>query len=653
MGVFDKRVAFKPFEYPELVQYKEAVQHSYWLVSEWNFISDVHDFNARLTEVERCAIKNALLAISQIEVSVKRFWTKIGDRFPKPEIEQVGVVYGECFVDGTEILTPKGWVDLKEVKVGDAVIQYNPDSTLNVTKVLHKTDQPYEGDLIRFHKRSTETVVTPNHRMLYFTGRGEYREQEAKEFSVKTIKNSRYYLPEAARLVGGDVKFLAPLDRLRIAIQADGNRRYYNSGYGKKLRKGNGKGAEYEVRIQKPRKIERMDWLLEQLPEVNYSKRAIPSRPGMFCYTIQIDADFDYKTFQWVDLQDKTSSWCEEFIQEVAEWDGTRLPTKKDCKIKYSSTNKEAADIVQAVGVAAGYRTNMGVHVDERSETFNPVYVVSFTVNREKTPLPPLKSETVPYSGFVRCVTVDSGAVVTRLNGKTFISGNSEVRHADAYSHLLQILSLNGDFDQLLENPVIQGRVDYLSKYLKNASDNNSQNYVLTLTLFSIFIENVSLFSQFLVIKSLYKYRNLLKDIDNVVMATAKEEQVHALFGVRLIEIVKQENPDWFNEDFYGKLTRACKKAFEAERKIIDWIFESGELPYLPKSTVVEFLKHRFNDSMRLIGGDPPFEVDATVVKSLQWFESDVYQNNNSDFFHQRPVSYSKKVKAVKAEDLF
>jgi len=45
-----------------------------------------------------------------------------------------------------------------------------------------------------------------------------------------------------------------------------------------------------------------------------------------------------------------------------------------------------------------------------------------------------------------------------------------------------------------IQNPVIQGRVDYLTKYLKGASDNSNENYTLTLTLFSIFIENVSLF---------------------------------------------------------------------------------------------------------------------------------------------------------------
>lgn len=324
MSIFDKRVAFKPFEYPEIIEYKNAINHSYWLVSEWNFVSDIHDFNVRLNDVEREVLKNAMLAISQIEVSVKKFWTKLGERFPKAEFEQVGVTFGE-----------------------------------------------------------------------------------------------------------------------------------------------------------------------------------------------------------------------------------------------------------------------------------------------------------------------------------------SEVRHADAYSHLLEVLGFNDDFAQLLQNPVIQGRVDYLTKYLKGAADNSDENYTLTLTLFSIFIENVSLFSQFVVIKSFNKYMNALKDIDNVVQATQKEEAIHALLGVYIIKQVQKEFPEWFNEDFYEKLYRACKKAYEAEIKIVDWIFEKGELSFLPKDVVKEFVKHRFNESLEMIGGHKVFEVDSEKLAQLKWFNDEIYAEVNTDFFHKKPVTYSKKVKAIRAEDLF
>jgi ribonucleoside-diphosphate reductase beta chain len=324
MAIFDKRVAFKPFEYPQIIQYKEAINHSYWLVSEWNFTSDVQDFNVNLNPVERSAVKNTLLAISQIEVAVKKFWTRLGDRFPKPEFEQVGVTCGE-----------------------------------------------------------------------------------------------------------------------------------------------------------------------------------------------------------------------------------------------------------------------------------------------------------------------------------------SEVRHADAYSHLLQVLNLNDDFTLLLKNPAIQGRVDYLHKYLATSQSADNKDYTKTLTLFSIFIENVSLFSQFAIIKSFNKKLNMLKDIDNVVQATQKEELIHALLGVFIINQVKNEYPSWFDANFYKEIEHASHKAYAAECGIIDWIFENGELSFLKKATLKEFIKHRFNDSIQMIGGKPVFAVDNAVLNDLKWFDDELYGEVNTDFFHKRPVTYSKKVRSITAEDLF
>ena len=69
-NIFEKRVNLKPYQYPELYEYVPAIRHSYWIHTEFNFTSDIHDFKTRLNDSERNAIKNTLLAISQIVVAV-------------------------------------------------------------------------------------------------------------------------------------------------------------------------------------------------------------------------------------------------------------------------------------------------------------------------------------------------------------------------------------------------------------------------------------------------------------------------------------------------------------------------------------------------------------------------------------------------------
>lgn len=235
--------------------------------------------------------------------------------------------------------------------------------------------------------------------------------------------------------------------------------------------------------------------------------------------------------------------------------------------------------------------------------------------------------------------------------GATF--AESEVRHSFAYAHLLEILGFNDEFTAALQEPCIQGRVDYLTKYLKNAGSDNKEFYTLTLALFSLFIENVSLFSQFLIVKSFNKEKNLFKGVDNVIQATQKEETIHALFGSYMVNLIKKEQPDWFNDEFYAKIERACKKSYQAELEILNWIFKEGELSFLPKTVVEEFIKDRFNQSLELIGCKKIFTVDQELLKQVEWFNVETLAETHTDFFHKTPVSYNKKSQSITAEDLF
>ena len=96
--IFERRISLKPYEYPQLYDYVPAIRHSYWIHTEFNFTSDIQDFKTRLNDVERGAIKNTMLAISQIEVAVKNFWGDLHQRMPKPEIGAVGSTFAESEV---------------------------------------------------------------------------------------------------------------------------------------------------------------------------------------------------------------------------------------------------------------------------------------------------------------------------------------------------------------------------------------------------------------------------------------------------------------------------------------------------------------------------------------------------------------------------
>ena len=87
-------------------------------------------------------------------------------------------------------------------------------------------------------------------------------------------------------------------------------------------------------------------------------------------------------------------------------------------------------------------------------------------------------------------------------------------------------------------------RVQYLETAIKNSKSEDNRAYADAVLLFSLFIEHVSLFSQFLIIMAFNKHKNVLKGVSNVVEATSKEEQIHGDFGIDIIKIIKNENPE-------------------------------------------------------------------------------------------------------------
>lgn len=235
--------------------------------------------------------------------------------------------------------------------------------------------------------------------------------------------------------------------------------------------------------------------------------------------------------------------------------------------------------------------------------------------------------------------------------GMTF--AESEVRHKDAYARLLRILGLEEEFKTVVDIPAVKGRINYLKKYLDGSRSRDNKMYTKSVLLFSLFIEHVSLFSQFLIMMSFNKEKNLFKGISNVVEATSKEEDIHGNFGVELINIIKSENPDWFDEEFSNLIYSACDKAYIAECYILDWIFEKGELEFLPKETIKHFIMNRFNNSLKKIGMESHFEIDSNLLASTKWFDVEVTATKEGDFFYKKQIDYNKKSKSITEDDLF
>lgn len=310
--------------------------------------------------------------------------------------------------------------------------------------------------------------------------------------------------------------------------------------------------------------------------------------------------------------------WTQDFIDAI--WESFWTPNEFNFRSDYSQFHSELSDTERGVII----RTLSAIGQIE-------VAVKTFWANLGRH---------LPHPGLT-----DLG----------FVMANNEVIHNQAYEKLLDVLGLQDVFQDNLKDPVVAGRVTYLRKYLDRVYEDDRKQYVYAIILFTLFVENVSLFSQFFIVMHFNRFKNVLKDTAQQVEYTRNEEQLHAQIGIKIIQTLRQEYPDLFDEELEDRIQQELWSAYEAETKVIDWILRDYSEPGLSPEILRSYIKDRINESMRRIGfeGLPLSEVDMSNLKQTRWMDEEAVGVSITDFFQKRPVDYGKFTQTFSAEDLF
>lgn len=229
----------------------------------------------------------------------------------------------------------------------------------------------------------------------------------------------------------------------------------------------------------------------------------------------------------------------------------------------------------------------------------------------------------------------------------------NEVIHNQAYERLLNILGLEEVFEEILKEPCVEGRVEYLRKHLEKTFEDDKKQFIYSLILFSLFVENVSLFSQFYIIMNFNKTRALLKDTAQQIQYTRNEENLHATVGKLLINTLRKEYPEYFDTELEALVRKECLDALKHETRIVRWILGDYNSYGLNSEVVVAYIQNRLNDSLEDIGFETLFEVDPNLKSQFMWADYEEEGTTMTDFFQKRVVEYSKNSKSYTMEDLW
>lgn len=231
--------------------------------------------------------------------------------------------------------------------------------------------------------------------------------------------------------------------------------------------------------------------------------------------------------------------------------------------------------------------------------------------------------------------------------GSTF--AESEFRHSEAYSRLLEVLGFNDEFENLLSVPVFAFKLGMIEGTL--ARDKN--DIVKKLLFFTIVIENSSLFSQFANILSFTRFKGLMKNVSNIIGWTSVDEQIHASAGIYIMNEIFKELTQEEIDDLEDELKDDILMYMNIEKSMLDWIYEKGELEFFTKEDMQNFMKYRVDESLQRLGFSPLYNITSEQYVPMKWFEEEISAGALDDFFAKRPVDYTKHDKSITENDLF
>lgn len=339
---------------------------------------------------------------------------------------------GGCYTPDAEVLTSEGFRKLKDLTYQDKVAQVEDDKTISFVTPLDIIEEDFNGDLYELKGRSTYLKVTSNHSMILertVTDKGK------SSFSGKLIKVraelAKYHRDVRHHTAGygvGAMTTLTPLDKLRLAHQADGREGYTNK-----------EGlTTYDFRFTKHRKIDRLKSILDEL---GYPRKEVVYSDNVTRISIQLPFKLSKILSDEFNLDSMSAHYAESWIQELAEWDGSRKATY----IKWSSTVEENAKFVQAVASLCGQSTHVTIRPSKgnRADLYNVGIRNSSYVGGDSLTM----TNVGGYTGKVYCCLVPSGRLVVRQQGKVSICGNTRRGSYAAYldiSHpeILEFLSI-------------------------------------------------------------------------------------------------------------------------------------------------------------------------------------------------------------------
>lgn len=213
--------------------------------------------------------------------------------------------------------------------------------------------------------------------------------------------------------------------------------------------------------------------------------------------------------------------------------------------------------------------------------------------------------------------------------------------HAPFYAKINEVLGLATEefYTSYVNDPILNDRMDFIESIIGH------KNELVSLAAFSM-IEGAVLYSSFAFLKHFQSQgKNKLMNVVRGINFSVRDENIHSEAGAWLFKTLKKEYEaiDKNHEILIGleeTILEVAKKIHEHEIRIVDMIFEKGEMDGITATQMHRFVESRINLVLKQLGIGKLFDVSYNPIKA--WFYKGINAPQFNDFFSGIGASYSR-----------
>lgn len=217
--------------------------------------------------------------------------------------------------------------------------------------------------------------------------------------------------------------------------------------------------------------------------------------------------------------------------------------------------------------------------------------------------------------------------------------GNTELyTHAKFYDKLNEVMGLKTDefYQSYVQDETLKSRMDWIDRQFKVDDP-------LLVTAMGSITEGAILYSNFAFLKHFQaEGKNKLTNMTAGINYSVRDENLHSLAGSwlykTLIEEMKPSNEHMIK--VVKKIKNTCEQILEHESRIIDMIFEEGNIKGITDVQMKNFIKSRLNLCLEQLNIHPMFGVEYDPIS--QWFYKNISDGAFHDFFTKTGTNYTR-----------